>query len=66
MTIESIATFDIELHEDIQKLHFLGDLILQQRGLLSSESLYETYNDTVEMVDHSLEELLMQNLQKKC
>ncbi|XP_076675010.1 transmembrane protein 231-like [Andrena cerasifolii] len=65
MKIESIATFDIELHEDIQKLHFLGDLILQQRGLLSTESLYETYNDTVEMVDHSLEELLTQNLQKK-
>ena len=65
MTIESIATFDIELRQDIQKLHFLGDLTLQQRGLLSSDSLYETYNDTVQMVHHSLEELLVQNLQKK-
>ncbi|CAK9834299.1 Transmembrane protein 231 [Anthophora retusa] len=65
-TIESIVLFTHILNEEVQKVKFYGDLILEQKGLLSSEGLYEKYNDSIELADYSLEELLMQNLNRKC
>ncbi|XP_076755310.1 transmembrane protein 231-like isoform X2 [Xylocopa sonorina] len=64
-TIESIALWTRVLNEKIQKVQFSGDLILQQRGLLTSEGLYEIYNHSIEMADYSLDELLVQNFNRK-
>ncbi|KOC59648.1 Transmembrane protein 231 [Habropoda laboriosa] len=64
-TIESIAVFTHVLNEEVQKIQFYGDLILEQKGLLTSEGLYEKYNDSVELADYSLEELLKQNFNRK-
>ncbi|XP_076245279.1 transmembrane protein 231-like [Calliopsis andreniformis] len=64
-TIESIAVFNHVLNEEIQKIHFSGDLILQQKRLLSSEGLYETYNHSIEISDSSLEDIIIQNANRK-
>ncbi|XP_076390331.1 transmembrane protein 231 isoform X3 [Megachile rotundata] len=65
ITIESIALFTHVLNEEVQRIQFFGDLTLQQKGLLTSEGLYESYNQSIEMVNYSLEELLLQNSNRK-
>lgn len=65
-TIESIAYLTYTLNEEVQKVHFYGDLILQQKNLLTSEGLYESYNRSIEIADYSIDELLMQNFNRKC
>ncbi|XP_053998812.1 transmembrane protein 231-like [Hylaeus anthracinus] len=64
-TIESIAVFNHVLNEEIQQLQFFGDLMLEQKGLFNDKGLYETYNNSIEIDDHSLEELLMKNANRK-
>ncbi|XP_076181311.1 transmembrane protein 231-like isoform X2 [Ptiloglossa arizonensis] len=64
-TIESIAVFNHVLNEEVQKVHFSGDLMLEQKGLINSKGLFETYNQSLEIADHSLEELLMKNINRK-
>ncbi|OAD56415.1 hypothetical protein WN48_03419, partial [Eufriesea mexicana] len=65
-TIESIAIFTHTINEEVQKIQFYGDLILQQKGLLTSEGLYEMYNHSIELADYSIDELLRQNFDRKC
>lgn len=65
-SIESIALFTHVLNEEIQTVRFYGDLMLQQKALLTTEGLYEIYNHSIVMNDYSLEELLMQNFNRKC
>ncbi|KAK1138120.1 hypothetical protein K0M31_002604 [Melipona bicolor] len=64
-TVESIAYLTHTLNEEVQKVHFYGDLILQQKSLLTSEGLYESYNRSIEIGDYSIDELLMQNFNRK-
>ncbi|XP_028523158.1 transmembrane protein 231 isoform X1 [Apis cerana] len=64
-TIESFAFFTHVLNEEVQKIQFYGDLVLQQKGLLTSEGLYEVYNHSLEIADYSLNEVFMQNFNKK-
>lgn len=66
VTIESITLFAHVLDEEVQKIQFYGDLMLQQKGLLTNEGLYETYNQSIEMAHYSLEELLLQSANRKC
>lgn len=65
-TIESFAFFTHVLNEEVKKIQFYGDLVLQQKGLLTSEGLYEVYNHSLEIADYSLNEVFMQNFNKKC
>ncbi|XP_017876961.2 transmembrane protein 231 [Ceratina calcarata] len=63
--IESIALFSNTLDGEVQNVVFYGDLILEQKGLLTSEGLYETYNHSLELGDRSLDELLLQSFNRK-
>ncbi|XP_034184593.2 transmembrane protein 231-like [Osmia lignaria lignaria] len=65
VTIESITLFAHVLDEEVQKVQFYGDLMLQQKGLLTNEGLYETYNQSIEMAHYSLAELLLQSANRK-
>ncbi|XP_043579801.1 ubiquitin-conjugating enzyme E2Q-like protein CG4502 isoform X3 [Bombus pyrosoma] len=64
-TVESIAYFTHTLNEEAQKVCFYGDLILQQKSVITSEGLYQTYNRSIEIADYSIDELLMENFKRK-
>ncbi|XP_050479273.1 transmembrane protein 231-like isoform X1 [Bombus huntii] len=64
-TIESIAYFTHTLNEEAQKVCFYGDLILQQKSVITGEGLYQTYNHSIEIADYSIDELLMENFKRK-
>ncbi|RLU21963.1 hypothetical protein DMN91_006342 [Ooceraea biroi] len=65
-TIESIGVFDQVLSHETQEIRFFGDLELRQKGLLHSAGLYETYNETIELSNYTLPELLLHNFYRKC
>ncbi|XP_071864709.1 transmembrane protein 231-like isoform X2 [Bombus fervidus] len=64
-TVESIAYFTHTLNEEAQKVCFYGDLILQQKSVITSEGLYQTYNHSIEIADYSIDELLIENFKRK-
>ncbi|EZA53559.1 Ubiquitin-conjugating enzyme E2Q-like protein [Ooceraea biroi] len=64
-TIESIGVFDQVLSHETQEIRFFGDLELRQKGLLHSAGLYETYNETIELSNYTLPELLLHNFYRK-
>nr|XP_050865316.1 transmembrane protein 231-like [Vespula vulgaris]XP_050865317.1 transmembrane protein 231-like [Vespula vulgaris] len=64
-SIQSLAIFDHTLHQDAQKISFIADLELKQRGILHSDHLYEIYNHSIELTDRSLLQLLSQSINKK-
>ncbi|XP_046829062.1 transmembrane protein 231-like isoform X2 [Vespa crabro] len=64
-SIQSLAIFDHTLHQDEQKIYFIADLELKQRGILHSDHLYEAYNHSIELSDRTLLQLLSQSVNKK-
>lgn len=64
-TIESIGVFDQVLSDETQEISFFGDLELRQKGLLRSAGLYEKYNESIELSNYTLRELLLHNFYRK-
>lgn len=65
-TIGTIAVFDYSLNHDVQKVHFISDLRLQQKSLLRVDSFPEVYNYSIDIGEKTLSEVLSENARKKC
>lgn len=61
VTMETMGVLDISLIHDVQKIYFLGDLILRQKGLLRHDGLYNLYNSSFDGNLQSLSQLLSEN-----
>lgn len=65
--IETLAIFDFNLPENVQKIHIIGDLKLNQKGPIKHESFNKLSNNkTLELSDYSLDEVLAYNAKKSC
>ncbi|KAK0179339.1 hypothetical protein PV327_005099 [Microctonus hyperodae] len=64
-TITSLAVFDYTLPHDVQKIHMIGDLKLNQKGMIKHDDFIQTPNETVELTDHSLNEVLSYNARQQ-
>lgn len=64
--METMGVLDISLIHDVQKIYFLGDLILRQKGLLRHDGLYNLYNSSFDGNLQSLSQLLSENSNRMC
>lgn len=64
--METMGVFDISLIHDVQKIYFLGDLTLRQKGLLRHDGVYNLYNFSADGNFQSLSELLSENSNRMC
>ena len=59
--METIGVIEISLNHDVQKIYFLADLTLRQKGHLRHDGLYNLYNSSTDIDLQSWSQLLSEN-----
>ncbi|XP_015600332.1 transmembrane protein 231 isoform X2 [Cephus cinctus] len=65
LTMETVVVFDYPITQDVQEVHFNGQLKLQQKTLLRENGLQNFYNRSMELEDRPLSDFISENENRK-